>query len=203
MSDTETIHIQGPSGQLEACYVRKGRADAGVICHPHPSYGGSMDDLIVCALEKGLHNSDISTVRFNFRGVGGSDGTHDRGEGEMDDVLAVMNWLTETQGVENLWLAGYSFGASVVANTAARGGFNLRQLILVAPALQFPPDLSELPCPVLVLQGKRDDIVTADQVQQWLAALQSPSEYVEFPNSDHFFSAELGNIVTALDGRLI
>lgn len=219
MSDTEYIRIEGPSGQLEACYTKMGRAaDAGVICHPHPQYGGTMHDLIVSALEKGMHNNDISTVRFNFRGVSGSEGTHDRGVGEMDDVAAVMNWLAETHGIENFWLAGYSFGASVVAHasvgvaahasvgvvahTAARGGFNLRQLVLVAPALQFPPDLSELPCPVLVIQGKQDDIVSADQIQQWLAALQSPSDYVEFSDADHFFSAELENIVTALDGRL-
>jgi len=203
MSDTEFIRIQGPAGQLEACYTQKERAgDAGVICHPHPLYGGSMHDAIVAALEEGMQNQGISTLRFNFRGVSGSEGTHDRGVGEMEDVAAVMNWLTETHAVENFWLAGYSFGASVVAHTAARGGFNLRQLVLVAPALQFPPDLLELPCPILVIQGKKDDIVTADQVQQWLTVLQSPSDYVEFANADHFFSAERGDIVAELDGRL-
>ena len=161
-----------------------------------------MHDAVVAALEQGMHNRDISTVRFNFRGVSGSEGAHDRGVGEMDDVTAVMDWLTEAHGIENFRLAGYSFGASVVAHAAARGGHTLRQLVLVAPALRYPPELSEFPCPVLVIQGRRDNIVIPDQVQQWLAALQSPSDYVEFADSDHFFSAELGDIVTALDGRL-
>lgn len=203
MADTETICVEGPAGQLEACFTQLSRAgDAGVICHPHPLYGGSMDDAIVCALETGMQNRGLSTVRFNFRGVGGSEGSHDRGVGEMDDVTAVMNWLTEMHGMENFYLAGYSFGGGVAARTAARGGFNLRQLVLVAPALQFPPDLSAFSCPLLVIQGKRDEIVDATQVQQWLAALQSPSDYVEFAHADHFFSAELAAIVTALDGKL-
>ena len=203
MSDTATIHIPGPAGQLEACYTeleRKG--DAGVICHPHPLYGGSMDDAVVAALERGMQSRGISTVRFNFRGVMGSEGRHDRGVGEVDDVKAVMNWLTGEHGAGKFWLAGYSFGAVVAARTAATCGFALQQLILVAPAMQFPPDLGEFSCPTMVIQGKRDDIVHADQVQEWLAALQSPSDYVELPNADHFFSTELGDIVTALDGRL-
>ncbi len=200
---TDYVQIPGPAGKLEACYTGLGRiGDAGVICHPHSLYGGSMDDAVVSALERGMQNRDISTVRFNFRGVQGSEGSFARGVGEAEDVTAVMDWLMETEGSERFWLAGYSFGAGVAARAAANGGLNLQQLILVAPALQFPPDLRQFPCPILVLQGKRDDIVSADQVRKWLAELQSPSDYVEFANADHFFSSELRDIETALDGRL-
>lgn len=95
MADTETICVEGPAGQLEACFTQLSRAgDAGVICHPHPLYGGSMDDAIVCALETGMQNRGLSTVRFNFRGVGGSEGSHDRGVGEVDDVTAVIKSST-------------------------------------------------------------------------------------------------------------
>ena len=108
-----TTKIPGPAGLLEAdCSPGKGDAWA-ILCHPHPLYGGSMDDAVIDVAQTRFQASGGGTVAFNFRGVGSSEGCHDGGTGEVDDVLAVADWLESNYTVDTLTLIGYSFGSSV------------------------------------------------------------------------------------------
>ena len=107
------VNVEGPAGQLEVRVDGDSPGNIGaVLCHPHPLYGGSMDDMVLEAMSRPLLDAGFQVARFNFRGVGHSEGQHDDGKGEVDDVLAVVAWMRE-QGVEKVILGGYSFGAVV------------------------------------------------------------------------------------------
>lgn len=191
--------IVGPAGTLELL-LDEPRAAQGVtglcavICHPHPLYGGTMENKVVATLARTYRDLGIPAVRFNFRGVGASVGEHDAGRGEVDDLLAVANWAVQHYGAERLLVAGFSFGAVVAATGAAK--LPLSHLTLVAP----PADrygmgaIHSFPCPVSVLVAERDEIVDADAVRRWAMQLSPRATLLSFPAASHFFHGELVNL---------
>ena len=111
----EHISIDGPKGKIEA-QLRlsdSGSGEFSLLCHPHPLYGGSMDDVVLTYIDAALEARDVSSLRFNFRGVGASTGVHDKGVGEVDDLHYLGDWLRENHNVNRLIVCGYSFGAIV------------------------------------------------------------------------------------------
>ena len=187
--------IPGPSGQLEASIMvehNKPRQIWGIVCHPHSLYGGTMYNKVVTTLVKTFQGAGANTVRFNFRGVGKSAGSFDHGVGEYEDLIAVIQWLTKQHAPKAFWLAGFSFGSYVAALGAAHIPL-VEKLIMVAPPVpRFP--FNELPpilCQWLLVQGEKDEIVSADEVLAWAKTRHPAPTLIYFKDAGHFFHGML------------
>jgi alpha/beta superfamily hydrolase len=182
------LEIQGDAGIIEARYCSFDRAtSAALICHPHPLYGGSMYDAVVSCLCSAAHNLKISSLCFNFRGVGRSEGSHDSGIGEVDDVVFLAHWLKEQGGIESIFLGGYSFGATIAFLAASKLDRSLEHLMLVAPPMQESSKGLAVPCPTTIVAGERDSFVDIGALQHWSSAGNSPVELIQIEAADHFF----------------
>ena len=197
--------IEGPTGSLEclAAFAGDGEpASIAVICHPHPQHGGSFQNKVVFSLDKALVKKGALSIRFNFRGIGNSEGQYDHGIGEVDDLLAVIKWVQHTYPELPLWLAGFSFGAYIAYK--AHLNVNTTQLLLVAPAVGLF-DFVSLPapkCPCLVIQGEQDEIINSDDVIAWAEKHASISTYV-VPSTGHFFHKKINKLQEIIADKLI
>ena len=193
--------IGGAAGDLEALLeIASDRDLAGcaVICHPHPVHGGTMQNKVAHTLARSFLGLDFAALRFNFRGVGSSEGAFDEGRGELQDVLSAVTWArAEFPGLP-LWIAGFSFGAAMAiraAVTAAPDG-----LISVAPAVaRFLDGLDPQPnCPWLIVQGDQDELVAIEETVSWLNELKPGPELVVFSDTEHFFHGKLTQLRSAV-----
>ncbi len=193
--ESTEFFLSGPAGKLEclADWPEPGleRPVTAIICHPHPLHGGSMRNKVVTIIERSLRELGLHTLRFNFRGAGESEGAYDHGNGEVDDLMAVVDWVQRTRPGDDLWLAGFSFGAFVALKAAQN--LPLRQLITIAPPVERYGFESLLPpnCPWLVVQGDEDDVVSATAVSQWAAGLDQPPRLIIMEGAGHFFHRRL------------
>ncbi len=193
----QPVSIAGPAGRLEA-RLEDPVADggrhtvAGVVCHPHPLYGGTMQNKVVHSAARALQEAGAATVRFNFRGVGHSEGRYDAGRGELEDVLAVIEWARRRFACDTLWLAGFSFGAAV-ALQAAVGGARPDRLVTIAPPVGriITDPVARPDGPWLVVQGDRDELVDVDLVRRWVADYDPPPQLLVVPGAEHFFHGKL------------
>lgn len=190
----QKLSITGPAGPIEALIERPPDAVAGfvaVCCHPHPLYGGTMQNKVVHTLARAVQDQGVTSLRFNFRGVGGSGGTHDDGVGESDDAVAVTDWCRRELGAGHLWALGFSFGSYVALRLAAARDAEL--LVTVAPPVQrFDFARIEVPrCPWLVVQGDVDELVNHEAVLDWTRALDPAPEVKILPGAEHFFHGRL------------
>lgn len=195
-----TIH--GPAGQLEVLtaepLIAMPRRAWGIVCHPHPLYGGTMHNKIVTTLSKVFRDLGAVSVRFNFRGVGKSEGKYDNGEGELDDLLAVVDWVLQERPDHEIWLAGFSFGAYIALQAATR--IPIAKLVTVAPPVNHF-HLEQLPaitCQWLLVQGERDEVVPPQEVFAWAEKRDPKPTIIRFPNATHFFHGELQALHTQL-----
>lgn len=189
------IRLRGPAGDLEVITdtpdAEAARPAVAVICHPHPLHGGSFHNKVVTILERSLRELGLTTVRFNFRGVGDSEGQFDDGFGETEDLLTVVEWVRRNRPDDELWLAGFSFG-SYVALRAAQN-LKLKQLISVAPPVdkyEFA-EMDRPDCNWMVIQGDEDDVVSADAVVEWANKQQPPPDLIVMNQAGHFFHRRL------------
>lgn len=200
-SQTESaMTIEGPAGLLEG-RTQASREDGAladrnlvaVVCHPHPLHGGTMDNKVVTTLVRCYRDLGVDAVRFNFRGVGESGGEFDNAVGEVDDLLAVLQWLKQQKPEARLLLAGFSFGSSVAAQAVYRSDWPVQHLTLVAPPVdRYPYDQNaEFPCPLTLIQGDQDDVVEPNGVYQWHERLKSSVELLRYPDAGHFFHGYL------------
>lgn len=189
--------LTGPAGAIE---VASSPADAesdgarrglAVICHPHPMHGGTMHNKVVTIIERALSELGLDTLRFNFRGVGKSEGVYDEGNGEGDDLAAVVAWARRVRPDDAIWLAGFSFGSYVSLRNAKR--LEADVLISIAPPVgRWEFDPIELPeCPWLVVQGEEDEVVDPQAVFDWVDSLANPPQLVRMPETSHFFHRRL------------
>ena len=189
------LFIEGPAGHLEAVLDQPDadpRPLLAIICHPLPTEGGSMHNKVVTMTSRALRECGATTLRFNFRGVGQSEGRFDDGGGELDDLRAVAAWAKAEHPDKVLWLAGFSFGAWISLRAAAELGAQL--LLSIAPPVgrSWSFDDITLPaCPWLVIQGEDDDIVDAHAVRAWIESLPMPPQLVLMPAAGHFFHRKL------------
>lgn len=200
--DNTRFVIDGPAGPLEALAAcpapEHAREITAVICHPNPVQGGTLDNKVVHTVARAFNELGARSVRFNFRGVGQSAGTYDRGLGETEDALAVSNWARARRPHDAIWFAGFSFGGYVALRAAAR--FPAAGLVTVAPAVNLY-DVRSLPTPQvpwIVVQGDADDVVPATDVQAWIEGLTPRPELVLLNGADHFFHRRLNDLRTAL-----
>jgi len=168
-----------------------------LICHPHPLYGGTMDNKVVTTLVRTAAALGAATVRFNFRGVGASEGRHDDGHGETGDVLAVIDWAAGRWPGARLWLCGFSFGAYVALAAASRR--TVERLVTVAPPLRrMDVESLVLPgCPWLIVQGSADELVDSVEVQAWARSLLPPPRVAVLSGASHFFHGRLAELGAA------
>lgn len=172
----------------------EGTWSAVVICHPHPLYGGSMDNNIGWAIAKSLPPQGIACFRFNFRGVGRSQGRFADGAGEQDDLRAALAFVTSHERVDShrLGVAGYSFGANVAISVAPTEG-QIQVLALVSPPItppMFPPGLEPLlhfPRPKLIISGGQDLFINHQELERQVKRLPPPAEFAIIPGADHFW----------------
>jgi alpha/beta superfamily hydrolase len=196
----EHLFIEGPAGVLEAVVEETSvpGSSYGVVCHPHPSYGGTMDNKVVTTVARALQDTGIPTVRFNFRGVGASAGVYGEGIGETGDADAVAAWGAERWPGRTLVLAGFSFGAYVALRLAQQRV--PRHLITIAPALaMFEAFGMAVPrCPWLVVQGDADEVVDPAAVIHWVNGLDPKPRLVVLPGVGHFFHGRLRELRDAV-----
>ncbi|MGP0085600.1 MAG: alpha/beta hydrolase [Steroidobacteraceae bacterium] len=195
----QRLVIDGPAGAIEA--IVEDPAPSGspevaasayaVVCHPHPLFGGTMENKVVTTLARAFQACAMPTVRFNFRGVGASQGTFDQGNGETADLEAIVAWAEARWPERQLVAAGFSFGGYVATRLSTRR--ILGRLITVAPPVtRF--DFSEFSsplCPWLVVQGAADEVVDATAVSDWAKSLKPPPRLVILPGVGHFFHGHL------------
>jgi alpha/beta superfamily hydrolase len=168
-----------------------------LICHPHPLQQGTMSNKVVTTLARAFARLGADAVRFNFRGVGGSDGRYADGLGERDDALAVTAWCKARWPGRPLYLGGFSFGAAVAAVIAARA--DPAGLVTVAPPVErLGADFVAPQCPWLLIHGEDDDVVPVKPVLEWCASLPAPPKVVLLPGAGHFFHGRLPDLTEAV-----
>lgn len=200
----EAVTISGPAGPLEARVTVPAVAPThcAVICHPHPLFGGTMDNKVVTTLVRVAAVRGAATVRFNFRGVGASAGEHDHGAGEVDDALAVIDWAAARWPGTALWLLGFSFGSRIALAASLRRPAG--KLVCVAPPVgRMAFGESGLPdCPWLVVQGDADELIDANAVIAWARAARPPPRLEVLPGVSHFFHGRLHDLAAVVGSFL-
>ena len=182
------VTVAGAAGAIETDINDPGEPRRGIalIAHPNPVQGGTKDNKVVTTLAKAFYNLGYVTLRPNFRGVGGSEGEHDKGAGETEDLLQVAAYAKERYGDIPLLLAGFSFGSFVQTRVAKR--IASERLVLVGPAVvRFPAET--VPANTLVVHGEHDDVVPLSDVLDWARPQQLP--IVVVPGGEHFFHGRL------------
>jgi alpha/beta superfamily hydrolase len=202
----ERLTLPGPAGALEALLEtpriegREGVAVTAfaVVCHPHPLYGGTLDNKVVWTLARAFEQLGAPAIRFNFRGVGASAGGYDEGRGETQDALAVIAWGRRRWPGAALWLAGFSFGGVVAAHAA--GDARPERVVLVAPGLTKIDITQAAPpaCPWLIVQGDADDVVAPEAVRSWAQTLPPAARLVVLPAAGHFFHGRINELREAV-----
>ena len=199
------MHIPVSHGRLEALLKQPAGPARGavVVCHPHPVYGGTMHTKAVYRAAGAFNDAGLVALRFNFRGVGASTGSHDEGIGERDDLKAAIDWLEEEYPHLPLFVGGFSFGSMVGLSVGADD-----ERVVALHGLGLPVDmerydytfLAEADKPILVVQGENDEFGSGDRVAGLLAALGPHITLVRIPGADHFFTGRLDELRAAVRG---
>jgi uncharacterized protein len=202
MNKVQSIRFQGPAGQIEGLLKFRDNETPkalAVVCHPHPLFQGTMHNKVVFAIAEAFFRLGCEVLRFNFRGVGLSEGVHDAANGEVDDALAAVDMLRERHPGHACHVAGFSFGAGIAVRAAHRDA-RLASLTAVAPSFKHaePIFLSELAIPKLFLQGTADDICPADQLRLHYETFAPPKRVVWFQEAGHFFNRQLDALKDAI-----
>ena len=202
------VVIAGPVGQLEALYLDcaepKGLA---LLCHPNPVQGGTMMNKVVSTLQRTARDAGLITLRFNYRGVGASAGSHDMGTGEVDDAFAAARWLRARHPDLPITLFGFSFGGFVAASLGGRleaQGEKLERVFMIAPAVMRLRDEDALPhnCPLTVIQPETDEVIDPQLVYNWSNDLSRPHELLKVAECGHFFHGKLTDLKDLVLPRL-
>jgi uncharacterized protein len=193
-----TIMIPGQGGQLEAVLrhpARKPPRGAAVLCHPHPAYGGTMNNRVIFRAGKAANEAGLLALRFNFRGVGESTGTYDRGRGEQEDVAAVIPWLRGQAPGLPLVLIGFSFGAWVGLQVACRDTEIAAMVGIGLPLNHYSFDfLLENYKPAVYIIGSKDEFCPREKMESLARGLPSYSEVAWIEGADHFFAHQLDQL---------
>ena len=204
------VIMNGPEGRLEGRYIhsKKKGAPIALVLHPHPEHGGTMNNKVVYAMYQSFMARGFSTLRFNFRGVGRSQGVYDRGEGELSDAASALDWLQMyNPNAPYCWIGGFSFGAWIGMQLLMRRPEITGFVSIAPPANMF--DFTFLaPCPAsgIMVQGDKDDIVTPDSVKKLSEKLSNQKgvivDYKVVPGANHFFTGQIDQMMEEVESYL-
>jgi alpha/beta superfamily hydrolase len=204
------VNINGPEGRIEGRYShgRVPNAPAALLLHPHPQHGGTMNNKVVYQLYQAFAARGFSSLRFNFRGVGRSEGSYGHGEGELADAAAALDWLQSfNPNASSCWIAGFSFGAWIGMQLLMRRP-EITGFIAVAPPANIFDFSFLAPCPAsgMIVQGGADEIVPVEAVTRLVDRLNNQRgikiEYRVVPGANHFFQDHLDDVVAQMGGYL-
>lgn len=197
------IIINGPAGRLEGRYTHSKTPNAplALILHPHPEHGGTMNNKITYYMFQTFAERGFSTLRFNFRGVGRSQGVHDRGEGELSDAAAALDWMQELNpNAPYVWVAGFSFGAWIGMQLLMRRP-EIRGWISVSPPANMYDFTFLAPCPQsgLIVQGNKDNIVPEPHTEKLVQKLRTQKgitvDYRVVDGANHFYNDKIDSLI--------
>lgn len=189
------VRVTFPCGELSlegACHSPDGSGPfpAVVVCHPHPLYGGTMDNNVVLAVCQALRKKGIMALRFNFRGVGRSEGAPGSGVGELDDVIAAVSFIASMEQVDSkrIGLVGYSAGAIAPFSTMPQDE-RIQAIAAISPPVSIATleGFKAFPKPKLIVLGSRDEFTPIDNFERFGESLAEPKEYEVIPGADHFW----------------
>jgi alpha/beta superfamily hydrolase len=193
------VIFNGPEGRLEGRYYpsKKTNAPLALLLHPHPQHGGTMKNKVVYSLYQVFTKHGFSTLRFNFRGVGRSQGKFDNGQGELSDAASALDWMqAQNPNTSSCWIAGFSFGAWVAMQLMMRRP-EIEGFISISPPASLYDFSFLAPCPAsgIIIHGDKDEIIPEHSVEKLAQKLQKQKnitiDYRTIENSDHFFSNHL------------
>ena len=196
------IVLTGHAGRIEAKYHHSKRAEASlaIILHPNPVHGGTMNNRVTVSLYNAFVENGFSTIRFNFRGVGRSEGEFDKGEGEFNDTALILDWIQSVnKGHRDIWIAGFSFGALIGMQLLMRRP-EISGFISVCPPANLYDFSFLAPCPVsgMIINGGNDVVCPTENVDKLVEKLNGQKgisiDYRVIPGCDHSFSGHLGTI---------
>lgn len=205
------VVINGPEGRIEARYQKAASATAPValVMHPHPRFGGTMNNKVVYNIFHALARSGFAVLRFNFRGVGKSQGTFDNGEGELADSAAALDWLqTYHPSASQTWVSGFSFGAWIAMQLLMRRP-EITSFVSVAPPANVYDFAFLAPCPAsgLIVHGDQDQVVPQESVKKLVDRLSNQRgiaiDYRIVKKADHFFSEQIETLTGHIDDYLV
>jgi len=198
----ESISFLSENYQLEGLLKKSNIEKGVVITHPHPLYGGDMNNFIVDLIARAYQKKGFTTLRFNFRGTGKSQGSYDDGTGEQEDVHAALSTLRQT-GIKNIDLAGYSFGAWVNALAISKSNF-IGNMVMVSPPVGFVyfSPVNSIPCLKLVVTGSIDDIAPADRIKTMYPEWNPKAQLEIINGADHFYSGCLDELESVLSSHI-
>ena len=198
----ERITFDSDGLKIEGLLYKSETDKAAVITHPHPLYGGDMHNYIVAAIAEAYQKKGYTTLCFNFRGTGGSQGQHDEGIGERNDVIGAINYL-RSNGARQIDLAGYSFGSWVNAHLTCED-IGIDRMVMVSPPIGFIGfgDVGTIECLELVITGSRDDIAPAGLVQNALPGWNPGAHFEVIKGADHFYSGYTADLAATLKDYL-
>jgi alpha/beta superfamily hydrolase len=204
------VIINGPEGRVEGRYhhCKQPNAPIALLLHPHPQHGGTMNNKVVYSLYHAFVRRGFSALRFNFRGVGRSQGSFDRGEGELSDAAAALDWLQGyNPNASSCWIGGFSFGAWIGMQLLMRRP-EIDGFIAIAPPANLYDFSFLAPCPSsgLILQGDHDTIVSLDAAQKLVNKLSHQRDikidYRIVKGADHFFQSHMDELTTHVDSYI-
>jgi alpha/beta superfamily hydrolase len=201
------LFLDGPAGKLEAMLWTSPLAHpprAALICHPHPLFGGTMHNKVVFQAAKALHQLGIPVLRFNFRGAGLSEGEHDNGIGEQDDVRVALDYLAQEFPGTPILLAGFSFGSRVGLKVGCEDQRVAELVGVGVPTNNVLDDLDRhflhrCQKPKLVVQGSEDEFGPRPAIEELFAAMPEPKKLVFVDGADHFLKGKLDQLGSAID----
>jgi len=199
----EKITFESGPCRLEGYWQAGAKGKGVVITHPHPLYGGTMNNPVVETVQSAYRQHGYATLRFNFRGVGGSQGNYDKGMGEQADVRAAIAYV-ESMNVSAVDLAGYSFGAWVNTGVAADSPTAIKSMMMISPPvglIEFE-NVNVLSCLKLVVTGGRDDIAPVNQIRDMLPTWNPDAQFEVIDGCDHFYSGHLDKLKVILTSFL-
>ncbi len=186
------VSFESDGHLLDGLLEKNDTTKAIIITHPHPLYGGEMHNPVVSTAKEAFADKGFTTLRFNFRGTGDSEGNHDDGNGEKRDVVAAITFLVN-EGYAEINLAGYSFGAWVNLMAAATIDLQINELFLISPPVDFIKfvPVNNISSLRLVVAGDRDEYASFNHVQALAPQWNSETVIEKIPNGDHFYSGRL------------
>ena len=198
---TGNSFFEGPAGRIEAILKEPAGpvTRAAIVCHPHPLFGGTMHNKVVFRIARAFQDAGFAVLRFNFRGAGRSEGTHDDGVGEQDDLRAAMEYVAEKFPKAETWLAGFSFGSSVMLNAAACDD-RVRAIVAAGvPVSRYDfTRVGHCGKPKLFVQGSCDQFGSVEDLKRVFASLDEPKYLKIVEGADHFFESRLTEVVDAV-----